>query len=232
MAVTYNEFIRRRLHSLTGIAPLGLFLFEHFFTNSYSHQGEAAFNEKVQFLRTLPFLFFIEWGVLFLPFLYHMFYGLYIMYTGEYTIRDQHNNRAWMYWLQRATAIPAFAFIMYHVISLRFMPHGAGEPNFYRIMIEKFNNPIILGGYVVGILCVVFHFANGIATFCMTWGITISPNSQRLMGYACIGIGFALAGAALWAVLGFVKPMPTEPGTAEMQHTMNLIFDNLRSALS
>ena len=33
--------------------------------------------------------------------------------------------------------------------------------------------------YVLGVLGAVFHFANGINTFCMTWGIALTPTSQK-----------------------------------------------------
>ena len=39
---TYHAL--RRLHSLSGVVPLGLFLLEHFYTNSVATHGAAAFN--------------------------------------------------------------------------------------------------------------------------------------------------------------------------------------------
>ncbi len=212
-----KEFILRRLHSLTGIAPMGLFLFEHFFTNSYSYQGEAVYNEKVHFLRTLPYLFFIEWGALFLPFLFHIFYGFAIMYSGSINVQHHGYPRNWLYVLQRLSAIPAFFFIIFHVVSLRFWPHGEGEPNFYKIMIDVFANPFYLAFYIVGVSSICFHFANGISTFCMTWGITISPTSQKMVGYACAAVGIGLAGMAINSIFGF-RPEGLQKAAEAVQH--------------
>lgn len=237
MAVSTQEFLLRRLHSLTGMAPMGVFLFEHFFTNSFSHQGEISYNEKVEFLRSLPYLFFIEWGVLFIPFLFHMLYGLKIIYSGEVNVLHENRRSNWMYFLQRLTAFPALAFILYHVITLRFMPHGEGEPNFYRVMIDVFDNPFIFAFYIIGVVSIAFHFANGIATFCITWGLTVSPLSQRVVGYACVGVGVVLAGMAIWSVLGF-DPSGLAESAQKAEHAPATVgyliesfnFDSVRGA--
>lgn len=221
MQTKNTQFILRRLHSLTGMAPMGLFLFEHFFTNSYSHQGPEVYNAKVHFLTSLPFLFFIEWGLLFTPFLYHIFYGLYIMYTGAPNVGQQSYQRNWLYFLQRLSAIPAMAFIFYHVASTRFAHHG--DPNFYGIMAEKFTNPLMVAFYIVGIVSICFHFANGIATFLMSWGVTVSPRSQKIVGFGCVGVGVFLTYMAIWSMLGFkvepgAAPEKTEPAAEHAEH--------------
>ena len=39
-----HSFFWRRLHSLTGIIPIGAFLVEHFISNSEAVKGPAAYN--------------------------------------------------------------------------------------------------------------------------------------------------------------------------------------------
>ena len=56
---TTRYFYLRRLHSLTGVVPIGLFLLDHFFTNSFSWTPEA-FNAEVKKLNTLPLVKAIE----------------------------------------------------------------------------------------------------------------------------------------------------------------------------
>ena len=48
---------------------------------------------------------------------------------------------------------------------------------------------------IIGVVCASFHFANGIWSFCIVWGITLGPKAQERLGYATLG---------LWAVLSFV----------------------------
>ena len=53
-------FVLKRLHSLTGVVPVGLFLLEHFFTNAHSLQGAAAFDKAAADLARLPFVVLLE----------------------------------------------------------------------------------------------------------------------------------------------------------------------------
>ena len=49
-----RSFLWRRLHSLSGVFPIGAFLLEHLLTNFYATRGPEAYNEKVRFLAELP----------------------------------------------------------------------------------------------------------------------------------------------------------------------------------
>ena len=52
-------------------------------------------------------------------------------------------------------------------------------------------------------LALVFHFANGLWTAAITWGLTVSKQAQQRWGVVCAGIGVALAAAGMTAVAGF-----------------------------
>jgi hypothetical protein len=58
---------------------------------------------------------------------------------------------------------------------------------------------LVFGFYVLGLWAAVFHFCNGIWTFCISWGITVGAKAQRKMGFACTGL------AALLLVWGHVS---------------------------
>ena len=49
-----TTFYLRRLHSLCGIVPVGLFLLEHVFTNASVLGGPKPFNEAVAKLAAIP----------------------------------------------------------------------------------------------------------------------------------------------------------------------------------
>ncbi|GIX44382.1 MAG: succinate dehydrogenase [Candidatus Hydrogenedentota bacterium] len=218
--VTYSEFVLRRLHSLTGVIPLTFFIFFHFFANSYSTKGPEAFNATVATLRGLPYLHAIEWGLLFAPFLFHMIYGLWVVYTGKPNPLRYKYPRNWAYLFQRVTAIVLFVFILYHVISLRFMDYRAinpatGKLDFYNHLHHEFQNPLIYWWYVVGIACTAFHLANGLCTFCMTWGITVGRTSQRYFAYAMTGLGILLFVVGVSAIHGFLNPPKDAVKTAQ-----------------
>ena len=59
--------------------------------------------------------------------------------------------------------------------------------------------------YLVGVLCAVFHFANGLWNLAYHWGLTVSPRSQRLWGLACGVIGVTLLAVALASLRAFIN---------------------------
>ena len=74
----------RRLHSLSGIVPVGAFLFEHILiSNSTAISGPDAYARQVSFLANLPLVFFLELFGIWLPIAFHALYGFYIWYRGD-----------------------------------------------------------------------------------------------------------------------------------------------------
>lgn len=207
---TYSEFLLRRLHSLTGLIPLTGFIFFHFFANAYSTLGPKAFDPLVLQLRGLPFLLAIEWGVLFAPFLFHMFYGLWIIFTGRPNGARMHYGRNWAYILQRITAVVVFVFILYHVIGLRFNEEMETEKEVWLYMQRYFQDPVVYWWYMIGIACTVYHLANGVCTFLMTWGVTATRRSQQITAVVMTFVGIALFALGVSAVNGFLNPEPVE----------------------
>jgi len=57
--------------------------------------------------------------------------------------------------------------------------------------------------YAIGVLACVFHLANGIWTFGITWGIWVTPAAQRWATAVCLVFGLGLAAVGLGALGGF-----------------------------
>ena len=201
----YNEFLLRRLHSLTGVLPLAVFIFFHFFANSYSRQGDAAFNRVVDSLRGLPYLHFISWGLLLTPFLFHIVLGMWIVFTGKSNTARFAHPRNFAFLLQRVTAVIVMVFVIYHVVSMKYVHLPENGVNYYAILREKFSSPFVYWWYVVGVAATAFHLANGICTFCMTWGITVGRTAQKYMALAMTGVGIVIFLIGISALNGFVK---------------------------
>jgi succinate dehydrogenase / fumarate reductase cytochrome b subunit len=209
-----RTFILRKLHQLSGIMPLGLFLLEHFYTNSKALTGAADFNNAVKDLQSIPYILFVEIGGIFIPLIYHAVYGLVI------TIEARPNNlnypypRNWFYLIQRITGVILFFFIAFHVLNFRFgmipglntvsVAHEPGRA--FEIVAGEFRMVPIFIIYVIGITATVWHLANGIWLFLVDWGITIGERAQRLTGYACIGFGVFLLLVGLNAAIAFIRP--------------------------
>ena len=203
--VRQSSFILRRIHSLCGIVPLSAFLLFHLFANSYSHRGSPGFNLVVDSLRSMPYLELISLSVLSIPFLFHIIYGVYIIFTGQLRLeKDQLYIRNIAYFLQRISGIVTTVFIFWHVITVKYGLLANDGSDFYQLMRQHFSNPITVCWYTLALLCVAFHIGNGICTFCITWGLTISRHSQRvlfLFGILFAGFLFLLG---MTAMLGFI----------------------------
>jgi len=209
-----RTFVLRKLHQLSGIMPLGIFLLEHFYTNSKALTGAADFNNAVKDLQSIPYILFVEIGGIFIPLIYHAVYGLVI------TIEARPNNlnypypRNWFYLIQRVTGLILFFFIAFHVMNFRFgmipglnnisVAHNPGQA--FDIVSREFRMIPIFIVYVIGITATVWHLANGIWLFLVDWGITIGERAQRLTGYACIGFGVFLLLVGLNAAIAFIRP--------------------------
>src|SRR5215212_6479360 len=212
MAVRLSStFVFRKLHQLTGIIPLGVFLLEHFYTNSKAMTGAADFNDAVRDLQSIPYILFIEIGGIFVPLIYHAVYGLFITWEMRPNNVAYPYPRNWFYTIQRVTGMILFFFITFHVLNFRFgaVPwlnnvSVAEHPNqAFDIVSGEFANNIIFAVYLVGITATVWHLANGLWLFAVDWGIVIGERAQRMAGYACIAIGVLLLAVGINAQAAF-----------------------------
>jgi succinate dehydrogenase / fumarate reductase, cytochrome b subunit len=209
-----RTFVLRKLHQLSGIMPLGIFLLEHFYTNSKALTGPADSNNAVKDLQSIPYILFVEIGGIFIPLIYHAVYGLVI------TIEARPNNlaypypRNWFYLIQRITGVILFFFITFHVLNFRFglipglnIVSVAHSPQMaFDIVSREFRIIPIFIVYMIGITATVWHLANGIWLFMVDWGITIGERAQRLTGYACIAFGVVLLLVGINAAIAFIRP--------------------------
>lgn len=231
-----HYFLLRRLHSLSGIAPIGLFLFPHLTTNSSivwgeklnspdvpataleaagvaPHAGVETFQHEVEFIHNLPALILIEIGVLFIPIAFHAILGIWFASSGRINVDRYGYQNNWRYTLQRLSGYLGVLFIFLHITSLRFgwtygglMPAFDPEAASSSVAVHMQEGSLGLFVplfYLVSVLALVFHFANGLWTAAITWGLTISAAAQRRWGYACALIGVLLSGAGIAAIVGF-----------------------------
>ena len=116
-----TSFFLRRLHSLTGIVPVGAFLFEHvLISNSTAITGPDAYARQVSFLANLPLVFFLELFGIWMPIAFHALYGFYIWYRGDGNTVEYPWTGNWMYTLQRWTGGIVFFYIVWHTWTMRF----------------------------------------------------------------------------------------------------------------
>jgi succinate dehydrogenase / fumarate reductase cytochrome b subunit len=211
------HFLARRLHSLSGVIPLGAFVVEHFYSNyqAVGPGGRARFDGVVQELQRNPVIIWLEIFAIALPLLYHAGYGILIAGQARYNSVAYSYRANWRFLFQRVTGVILIFYIGYHVWMTRLRPVFDPQSFAQQQGLVTFNymhgylNERLLGVptwafYIVGVLCACYHLANGLWGVLIHWGITVGPRAQRLSAYACAAFGVVLAALGLNSLFAFV----------------------------
>lgn len=200
-----REFLWRRLHSLLGVIPVGLFLVFHLSLNFTAVGGEETYNGATGMMELVPhsLLLLMEWVIIYIPLMFHAFYGVYIAFTATHNTKNFSTFRNWMFKLQRFTGVFLVIFVAWHIFQTRVQKALGAEVDF-NMMVEIVDNPWMLAFYIVGILSATFHLANGLWAFCVSWGITQSPKSQKITTYISMFVFVVLSIIGVAAILAFV----------------------------
>ena len=207
-----HSFLLRRLHSLSGIVPIGAFLLEHFISNAEAFHGPEAYGKQVAFLNSLPFVLAMEICFIWIPILYHGLYGVYIWWRGDSNVTEYPWQGNWLYTSQRWTGIIAFAYMIQHTYHLRFMGTVLGEHPYqaFAKVQHEFQNPWMVAFYCAGIIAASWHLAYGVWLFCAKWGITTGEVARRRLGYVCVALALGLILLGGMSMSGFFRT-PLQP---------------------
>jgi succinate dehydrogenase / fumarate reductase cytochrome b subunit len=203
-----HQFLIYRLFSLAGLIPVGAFLVVHLLTNASVLAGAASFQSRVDLIHSLgPLLIPIEVAFIFLPMLFHAAIGFVIIANGMPNVGSYPYVGNVRYTLQRATGMIAFVFIIWHLYQLHWLgaPLGGGQfdPHHATSTAAAALRPAwVTALYAIGVLSAVFHFANGLWTLGITWGIWTSPAAMRRANVVSVAVGLALAAAGLGSLAG------------------------------
>ncbi len=206
-----HQFLIYRLFSLAGIFPIGGYVILHLLTNATVLDSPATFQSKVDVIHSLGIILpLVEWLFIFLPILFHAAVGGLIISgmvsnTGAYPYVN--NLR---YTLQRVTGMIAFFFIIWHVWHMHQLGAAVGGGNFDAKHASSsaagaLQSAAVVAGYLVGTLAAVYHLANGIWTFGITWGIWTSERAMQNASYVCLAFGLLLAGVGMGALVGMTN---------------------------
>ncbi len=203
-----HSFLLRKLHSLSGIVPIGGFLLFHLFENMKVAISPEAYEESIRHLWGVaprPVFYAIEVLVLGAPILFHSIYGLWIWYTGQSNAGAYGYRRNWMYTLQRWSGLVALAYMAFHVWELRLAP-GLVRPTDADLV--KFKEvahaitPVFKTiAYVVGGIAAAFHLGNGLFGFAYSWGFASGRKAQRNVEFAGMVLFVLLSAAVVYTVV-------------------------------
>lgn len=213
-----HEFLLRRLHSLSGIVPVGAYMCVHLLTNASVLGGPATFQDQVDTIHRLgPILWIVEWTFIFLPLIFHAALGIVRAVYCETNAGVYRYGSNVRYTLQRVTAWIALVFIAWHVFHMHGWIHnayyleniarplrgGQFDPHHATSSAAAAFGPLLVKIlYAVGVLACVYHLANGLWTSGITWGLWTTPAAQRRADYACAAFGVLLAFVGVGALFG------------------------------
>jgi succinate dehydrogenase / fumarate reductase, cytochrome b subunit len=213
-----NDFLIRRLHSLSGLIPVGGYMIVHLLVNASVLESPNTFQKNVYQIHSLGALLpVVEWTFIFIPILFHAIVGVAIVAggipnTGNYPYAA--NRR---YTMQRVTGMIAFVFIAVHVFHMHgwfhnsfwvdriVHPFGGGQFRAYNAVSTAgaaLQSGVWVTVYLIGLLACVYHLANGIWTMGITWGVWISPQAQKRALGICRVFGVLLAIVGVGALFG------------------------------
>jgi succinate dehydrogenase / fumarate reductase cytochrome b subunit len=241
-----RHFWLRRLHSLLGLV-FGAYVTVHLLVNA-SGFWPRAYQENVDHIHSLePMLPLIEILFIFIPLLFHALYGIYITRAGVKFNTTKYNYGGNIrYTMQRWAGIILLLFIGYHIATLHkwglalFGIHGYPMFNAQNVAYQSTAhaiktpydsaalNGLVIAFYLLGVWSAVFHWANGLWTSAIAWGLTVTANAQRKWGHVCFGFGIIMfiIGTAAWAAFGIagdpnLPPSATWTLPAEASRSIN-----------
>jgi succinate dehydrogenase / fumarate reductase, cytochrome b subunit len=192
-------FLRARLGSLLAVAPLGVWTIAHLWNNLSAFSGGAAWQREVTEY-SHPLAFFATSLVALLPLAFHTVWGVARILTARpNNVRYKFFANV-KYTLQRLSAIGVLLFLGAHVWLAFLEPrmlHARPEP-FADIATQMHHHLPTLVVYVLGVLGVAYHLANGLHSFAMGWGIVTSRSALRKLEGVTIATFVVLLGLG-WA---------------------------------
>jgi succinate dehydrogenase / fumarate reductase cytochrome b subunit len=201
-----GAFLRSRLASILGLAPLGVWVVVHLWNNLAAFEGGDAWQTAVtQYPH--PFAQAVTGVVVLVPLGIHSAWGVARLFSSRPNNLQYRTYANLKYMLQRLSAAGVLLFVGAHLWLALLKPRlVVGRPEAFADLAHEmhFHWPTLVV-YVLGTLGVAYHLANGALTSCMTWGAVTSRSAlQRLEGAAIalflVLLAMAWGGVyALWA---------------------------------
>ena len=196
-----SAFLRARMGSLLAVVPLSVWTLCHLWNNLSAWKSAADWQADVTEYRH-PIAFFASSIVALLPLVLHTVWGIGRMVSA------QPNNLRYRFFgnvkyaLQRLSALGVMLFLGAHIWLAWLRPRmttGRPEP-FADITREMHHHLPTLLVYLLGILGVAYHLANGLHGFTMGWGLVTSRRALKKLDLGVILLFLIFLGMGWGAV--------------------------------
>ncbi|HLX64767.1 MAG TPA: succinate dehydrogenase cytochrome b subunit [Planctomycetota bacterium] len=211
-----SSIFKKVLMALSGLALVG-FLVAHLAGNLLLYKGNGAFNGYAEMLEHNPLIIPAELALIAI-FVIHVYNAARLTIenkTARPIVNAERKTAGESTFSSRtmwATGLIVFAFIILHVWQFKY-GDKSGSGGLWGLVISKFQEPAILGIYVVAMLVLGFHLAHGISSAFQSLGL-LSQNRRKLRGAGLIvGWILALGFMSLPLYAFFAKPVATISAT-------------------
>jgi succinate dehydrogenase / fumarate reductase cytochrome b subunit len=201
-----SGFQRARVASFLAVFPLGAWTFFHLWHALFAFEGADAW-QKALTTYPHPIAEGLTGVLVLLPLALHTIWGI-----GRLVTSRPNNVRYRLYsnvkyTLQRLSAVGVLLFLGAHLWLAMLKPRlveGQAETFADLAQHMHFHMPTLVT-YVLGILGVAYHLANGVQTACMGWGVATTERALRRLEWVAMSIFVLLlvmgwgAVYALWA---------------------------------
>src|SRR5262249_50588356 len=168
----------RRVHSLMGMIPLGVFLVEHISVNAFALAGAQSFRRAAAALGGIPMLAALEVAGIALPLLIHSLIG--VLIATELPERGSHEWPKRREIGQRATGLLLLPYLIYHVWATRLSPDVLQRhADLFDLMQKQVRGPGGLAFHAIGVALAAWHLGNGLPGFAERWGFARTPPAAR-----------------------------------------------------
>jgi succinate dehydrogenase / fumarate reductase cytochrome b subunit len=198
-----RDFMLGRLGSLLAFLPLGVWTLGHLWNQLAAFKSPEAWEESVEG-HVNGATTVLTFAVVLIPLLWHTVWGIVRMARSKPNVK-----LTWLgnvrYVIQRLSAVGLLFFLGAHLYLAWFEPrflHGRPEP-FAEIAREMHFHGPTLAVYILGVLAIAYHLANGLWSFLsMGWGLTVSRSGIAWMERMALLLFFVLLAIGWGAVYG------------------------------
>ena len=200
-----NSSIGRKVTMALAGLLLTLFLVTHMAANLLVLADGQAYNEYSHALVSNPLIYVAEFGLLAF-FLVHLVSGIVVTLRGRNARGEGYREDRWAGGKSHKSVSSAtmifsgifFAlFVPFHIYGFKFGTYyevaGAGMRDLHRLVIEEFQNPLMVALYVFGMIILGFHLWHGVGSAFESLGVSHRKN-LRMTGQL---LALAVAGGFL-----------------------------------
>jgi succinate dehydrogenase / fumarate reductase cytochrome b subunit len=195
------SILKKSAMAVSGLAWFG-FVIGHLLGNFYLFSGPKKFNAYADFLHSTGKLLWVAEAGLILFLAVHVWFAVRVTLENRkarsrpYVVKQTNGEATVGSRTMAVAGIILLAFIVTHVNMFKFGDHGR-EDGLWGLVVRTFQDPLMVGWYVLGMLALGLHLSHGIGSAFQSLGI-LRPDLRPKFHRAGTVVGWLIA-------LGFIS---------------------------